>query len=243
MKASLEAAEGGVSGDALVGALSAEAAPARPRLVQLRLSEDQLPTLEPGEVRVPKPKVPKKAITAGVIGAVAAFLVVFGGSAYFTRRLHDLAPTPPSKPVVELTPFKPVEPDVVVEKEPTETPEEIAAKKAAAAAKARRAAAAKAAPIAAASATTNLGGGISATTSDDVSAATNASPEFRSWVAGAKIGGVFQGASPRVLINGRTVRAGTTVDEGLGIILDSVNASTKTIIFKDGSGAVVERRY
>jgi 2-oxoglutarate dehydrogenase E2 component (dihydrolipoamide succinyltransferase) len=227
-------------GDAMVGAPTEEAAPARPKLVQLRLSEDQLPPLEPGEVKVPKPKVPKKALTAGVIGAVAAVMVIFGGSAYFTHRLRDMAPAP--KPVVVAPPPKPVEAEVVVEKEPVETPEEIAAKKAAAAAK-RKPPPPKVAPVTAAASTTNLGGGVSVTTSDDVAAATNASPEFRSWVAGAKIGGVFQGASPRVLINGRTVRAGTTVDETLGIVFDSVNAANKTIIFKDSTGAVVERHY
>jgi hypothetical protein len=83
---------------------------------------------------------------------------------------------------------------------------------------------------------------MSATTNDDV-AATNASPAFSSWVANAKIGGVFQGASPRVLINGRTVRVGTTVDDGLGIVFDSVDVENKNIIFKDGSGAVVTRHY
>lgn len=233
----------GLAGDTLVGAPVVEAAPAKPKMVQLRLSEDQLPPLEPGEVKVPKPPVPKRAITTGVIGAVAAFLVIFAGSAFFTHRLRELpAPAPKPKPVV-LPPPKPVEPEVVVEKEPAETVEGTAAKKGPTGPRVRHPVPiASKTPSMPASSTTSIGGGVSATTSDDV-AATDASPAFRSWVAGAKIGGVFQGASPRVLINGRTVRAGTMVDESLSIVFDSVDTANKMIIFKDNSGAVVSRRY
>lgn len=220
-------------------AAETEAYPAKPKVMQLRLSEDQLPPLEPGEVKIPKAAVPRKAITAGVIGAVAAFLIIFGGSAYFTHLLRKIPEAPEAKPVVVLPPPKPVE----------AVPDEAAVAEAAAKAAAAAAAKAKKAlppppkvVIAPAAATTNLGGGMSATTNDDV-AATDASPAFRSWVASAKIGGVFQGASPRVLINGRTVRVGTTVDDGLGIIFDSVDVESKMIIFKDSTGAVVSRRY
>jgi hypothetical protein len=80
-------------------------------------------------------------------------------------------------------------------------------------------------------------------TNDNVSAAAEASPAFRSFVANAKIGGVFQGNPPRLLINGRTVRGGDTVDNSLSITFDSVDSDKKMILFKDKAGAVVTRRY
>jgi hypothetical protein len=89
---------------------------------------------------------------------------------------------------------------------------------------------------------TAIAPGVSAT-NDNVSAAAEASPAFRSFVANAKIGGVFQGNPPRLLINGRTVRGGDTVDNGLSITFDSVDSDKKMILFKDKAGAVVTRRY
>lgn len=70
-----------------------------------------------------------------------------------------------------------------------------------------------------------------------------ASPEFRAFVANAKITGVFQGSSARAFINGRLTRVGEIVDPKLGIIFDSVDAERKQIVFKDGSGAVATRKY
>ncbi len=91
-------------------------------------------------------------------------------------------------------------------------------------------------------ATTPIAPGISATTSD-LNSTVDASPAFRSWVANAKISGIFQGATPRALINGRTVRVGQMVDEGLGAVFEGINSETKEIIFKDKTGATVSRRY
>lgn len=84
--------------------------------------------------------------------------------------------------------------------------------------------------------------GVSATNSE-VMAASEASPAFRSFVANAKVNGVFQGATPRVMLNGRLTRAGDTVDTSLGITFDSIDPEKKTILFKDKSGAIVTRRY
>jgi hypothetical protein len=86
-----------------------------------------------------------------------------------------------------------------------------------------------------------VGNGITATT--EVEVAAEASAAFRSFVANAKIGGVFQGNPPRALVNGRTTRAGETVDGGLGIMFDGIDAERKLIIFKDKSGATVARKY
>lgn len=91
-------------------------------------------------------------------------------------------------------------------------------------------------------ATTPIAPGLTATTSD-LNSTVDASPAFRSWVANAKISGIFQGATPRALINGRTVRVGQMVDEGLGAVFEGINSETKEIIFKDKTGATVSRRY
>jgi len=207
----------------------------KPRVIQLRLSEDQLPSLDPGEVKVPKVPVPKKAIIMGSVAVVTVAALIFGGKMYLNSRVPPPPLSPPRpKPVVVVVP-KPVEP----------LPDENAdatLKLPVPAPKATKPAPKAVIAPAAAAATTNLGGGMSATTTDDV-IATDASPAFRSWVATAKIGGVFQGSSPRVLINGRTVRAGAVVDDGLGIIFESVDVDNKMILFKDGTGAVVSRHY
>jgi predicted component of type VI protein secretion system len=94
-------------------------------------------------------------------------------------------------------------------------------------------------------ASTTIAPGISATTSD-VTAASEASPAFRSFVANAKIAGVFQGDPPKpaaIMLNGRLARAGEVVDPGLGVTFDSVEPEKKLIIFKDKAGATVTRRY
>ena len=75
------------------------------------------------------------------------------------------------------------------------------------------------------------------------SATAEATPAFRSFVADAKISGVFQGTPPRAFINGRLVRLGEVVDSSLGIRFDSIDPKTKNIVFKDSSGATVARRY
>ena len=98
------------------------------------------------------------------------------------------------------------------------------------------------APVATKStAITSVAPGVSATT--ELEAAPEASAEFRSFVANAKISGVFQGTPPRMFINGRLARAGEKVDEGLGIIFETIDVPKKLVIFKDESGAIVTRKY
>jgi len=77
----------------------------------------------------------------------------------------------------------------------------------------------------------------------DVRATNEASVAFRSYIANAKIGGVFQGQPTRVLINGRIVRPGDTVDEKLGITFIEVEAVDRLLVFQDGTEARVTRRY
>lgn len=90
-------------------------------------------------------------------------------------------------------------------------------------------------------AVTSVSAGVSATT--ELDAAAEASPAFRSFVANAKISGVFQGTPPRAFINGRLARAGDTVDNGLGVTFDGLDAEKKQLIFKDKAGATVFRKY
>lgn len=92
-----------------------------------------------------------------------------------------------------------------------------------------------------ATAMTALAPGVTATM--EIATAAEASPAFRSFAANARVGGVFQGNPPRAFINGRTVRAGETIDAGLGVTFDGIDAEKKILIFKDRSGAVVVRKY
>jgi hypothetical protein len=91
-------------------------------------------------------------------------------------------------------------------------------------------------------ATEQLAPGVTATTAvSNVEGA--ASVAFRTWVANARINGVFEGTPARALINGRMVRAGQEVDDTLGITFAGVKADRNLLIFRDRSGATVERRF
>ena len=97
-------------------------------------------------------------------------------------------------------------------------------------------------PVAPTTATTQLAPGVTATsTASNVSG--EATAAFRSWVAQARISGVFQGNPARALINGRTVSAGQVVDELLAITFEGVDHTAKTLVFIDGTGAKVIRKF
>ena len=70
-----------------------------------------------------------------------------------------------------------------------------------------------------------------------------ASADFRAFVANADIGGVFQGAHARALINGKIVREGQVLDDALGIIFERIDSDKKVIYFKDATGAEVSKNY
>jgi hypothetical protein len=106
------------------------------------------------------------------------------------------------------------------------------------------------APTPAAKAFSNTSAPISTTLAPGVVAKTGvtisnsgASPEFRAFVANAKISGVFQGENARAFINGRVLRVGELVDGKLGITFESIDAERKQIVFKDRSGAIATRKY
>jgi hypothetical protein len=74
-------------------------------------------------------------------------------------------------------------------------------------------------------------------------AAPAASAAFREFVAGAAIGGVYQGSPSKALINGTIVREGQVIDSPLGIAFQRIDAEKKVIYFKDYTGAVVSKNY
>lgn len=93
-----------------------------------------------------------------------------------------------------------------------------------------------------ATARTTIAKGVTATTHLEQAGA-DASVEFRTFVANAKISGVFQGTPARAVINGRLARSGETVDATLGIVFDRIDADRRHIVFRDRTGATVTRRY
>ena len=93
-----------------------------------------------------------------------------------------------------------------------------------------------------ATARTTIAKGVTATTTLEQAGA-DASVEFRTFVANAKVSGVFQGTPARAFINGRLARAGETVDASLGIVFDKIDADKRHIVFRDRTGATVTRRY
>ena len=67
------------------------------------------------------------------------------------------------------------------------------------------------------------------------------SPTFRAWVVDLRIN-VRTGVKPRIQIERTTYDVGDTVNQTLGITFVGYNAETRVILFKDKSGAIVERR-
>lgn len=70
-----------------------------------------------------------------------------------------------------------------------------------------------------------------------------ASAGFRSFVANARITGVFQGSPSRAVINGKLRRGGETVDLELGIVFVGVDVEARRLSFADRNGAKVVRSY
>jgi hypothetical protein len=67
------------------------------------------------------------------------------------------------------------------------------------------------------------------------------SPEFRAFVAGLKISGIFLGTNARILADSRVYRVGDTLDRERGIRLLSVDGDPRKIVFEDKTGARVSR--
>lgn len=65
---------------------------------------------------------------------------------------------------------------------------------------------------------------------------------FKAWVQNLKISGVRGGATPRVFIERTAYAPGDLVNPQLGVYFETYNAETRMLVFKDKSGATVERR-
>jgi len=70
-------------------------------------------------------------------------------------------------------------------------------------------------------------------------------PAFRLWLDGVHINGVTAsaGSVPRVIINGRLVRPGDTIDSTEGIVFESLDTETKCVMFKNRAGFVAAKPY
>jgi hypothetical protein len=90
--------------------------------------------------------------------------------------------------------------------------------------------------------TTSLAPGVTATTAAN-NVEGDATPAFRTWVAQARISGIFQGSPARALINGKTVAAGQIVDDLLGITFEGIDPTAKLLVFRDATGVSVTRKF
>ena len=218
---------------------------------------------------VPPPpgKKRRRKLSPVMLGGVAAALlaVVGGGGFYFYQKFTEPPPPPPIVVRPKPTAPKPAVVAPAAPLTPSETLNAVAHAPANAINKAQEAVIAQrlseqarvdglaageepvdpksAAPAKAAVQTSSaIAPGISAT-NDSIESAGEATPAFRSFVANAKVSGVFQGSPPRVMFNNRLTRAGDTVDAALGITFDSIDPARKLLLFKDKSGATGTRRY
>jgi hypothetical protein len=81
------------------------------------------------------------------------------------------------------------------------------------------------------------------TASAPIEPGADAGAEFRLLVANLKIKGVFLGDPPRAVINGRLMRAGERVDSELGVTFEGLDADRSRLIFKDRTGATIQRKF
>jgi hypothetical protein len=210
------------------------------------------PVAKPG--KAPKPgSVLRKRSALGPVAKVgiAVFVVAIAVAGIFFYRIFFPAP---SKPVEVKIPVvaKPV-PDpkaaaaaaAKAAADSAKAAEAAAAKKAADQAKADAAAAGTPTPTATTEsvmAESSIDSDVKVT-STHLDAAPAASAAFRTFVAGAVIGGVFQGTPSRALINGSIVREGQVVENSLGISFERIDSVNKVIYFKDSTGAEVSKNY
>jgi len=217
----------------------------------------------PGE-SIPPPVAKRRppVIGRGTVLAFVAVVAVSGGIVgYLSFTMPAAEPLPPPKPVLAAPAKAPTSTPAA---KPTTAPGQAVDKaRATVATNARRidgqneiVGGESPAPVDAASAptpvaaepvtpalvTTQIAPGVTASSASmDITG--NASAAFRAWVGNARISGVFQGTPARALVNGRAFRAGQSVDDSLGIVLDEIDTTAKTIRFRDRSGATALRRY
>lgn len=69
------------------------------------------------------------------------------------------------------------------------------------------------------------------------------SEAFHRFVTEMRVSGVFQGNPPRALVNGRMVRAGESLDLGLGIVFTGIDAENHLILMQEPLGARAAKKY
>ena len=192
------------------------------------------PVVPPASVAKPtKPKA-SGAPSRLLLGLLGLVLVV-GGGGYYWFFIREDAPPPPA-PVVAKPQPRPVpspspvpkapEPVAVAKLPPPETP--------------------AIAPLPAAPGGIEpLATGIPAPKPVKAPAVPAMTPAFRLWLEAVRINGVAvnPGSAPRVIINGRLVRPGDTIDPAEGIVFESLDLERKLILFRNRAGFVASKQY
>jgi hypothetical protein len=170
-----------------------------------------------------------------VLWVVLGLVVLIGGAGAYYFLVMDSAPPPESVVTRHLPPAVPVVPQKAVQPAPTPAlPAPPAAEVLA---------------IAPLPTTAVMGEGDAASAPAKVKPKAASipvmTPAFRQWLEGVRINGVTMssGNVPRVIINGRLVRPGDTVDNALGIVYDSIDLERKEVLFRNQAGVVARKAY
>ena len=69
------------------------------------------------------------------------------------------------------------------------------------------------------------------------------SQRFRMFIDRLKVGGVRVGPPARMFLGGVTYKPGDVIDQELGVVFVNVDVTAQEMVFRDGTGAEVRRRY
>ncbi len=179
-------------------------------------------------------KLKAKARNSRLVALAASALLLLGGGAggYFFLMQEE---PPPAKPVA----VRPAAPPVA---KPAVTPVAAAPVTEAPLPPSPAAPAIEPLPAAPAAARTEA---TVATKPTKAPAAPVMTAAFRLWLEGVRINGVSAtaGAAPRVIINGRLVRPGDTIDSAEAITFDSLDVDRRMVMFRNRAGMVAGKSY
>ena len=191
------------------------------------------PVVPPASVaKLTKPK--SSSVPSRLLLGLLGFVVVVGGGGYYWFFMREDAPPP--APVVAKPQPRPVPSPAPVPK----APEPVAA------AKLTPPETPAIAPLPAAPAGIEpLATGGPAPKPVKAPVVPVMTPAFRTWLEAVRINGVAVNASsaPRVIINGRLVRPGDTIDAAEGIVFESIDLERKLILFRNRAGFVASKPY